>query len=568
MKKIVAILLVLCMAFALFACNKGDDKDTTAGTSSAPPAGTSSAPPAGTSSTPPSSGGVTTPSGGGTVIEDKPPEAPVVGRDTLDIQVIADIGSLSPAPLTGGLYNAAQMIFEPLWDVLEDGTVINVLAESIEDIGPTQQIIHLRKGVTFSNGNPMTAEDVIFSINVYKNIGVNAVRAQALDAEATSIIDDYTVDLRMLDYYLFAMSASSMLMIYDHQTYDEATIGTNPVGTGPYVLKEYVANSHCFLERREDYWGAKPEIQYLNFRVMSEPTQIVNGLDTKTLDVAQIELQDYDYVSSLPGFNINARDTGGGISLGIASGKNSAFSRYDDPDKGLEARKAVVHAINPQVIIDVVYYGHGSRVHCVSPYFCLDYEDAFNDMDPTYAIGYDLDLARQYAECTGLKGKTITVITNSIPQSMMIAEILQDMLKQIDVTVMINNYDQASYTTALYDPEATHDLSISPGIAPNRRVCDLLVNGVRYSPVLSAPGAFPNNEYYLELAPKTIHTADDAQRRAYLVETLTLYMENVLSYILCMNQTAMAISTDIDMSTVKFSICTPTIRYMDVKWAS
>ena len=546
-KKILALLLVCLMAASIAACSSTTSGDTQ--TSSTP---SSSAPNGSAPST-------TAPS-----TTDASPK-----KDTLEIQVDSDAGSLSPASVSGGgLYTALPCLYESLWEVDEQGNVIYLLAESVDQESPTQWIVHLRQGVKFANGNPLTADDVIFSIEYFKGVGVNSVRVQSLDVPNCKAIDDYTVDLRMTSFYVMNWSACSQLTIYDAESFDVDALSRQPNGTGPYNVKEYVPNSHLFLDRRDDYWGTKPEIAHLHFRIISEPSQISNSLDTGKLDIATIALQDYDHVSTLPGFTINERATGGGVQISFNSGKNGYFNRFTDPDKSLQARRAVIAAIDPTAIINLVYYGHAEPMKCVVPNFCIDYiPEKYDNMDETYKFGFNLDRANQLATSSGLAGQTITLMTNGLPASVQMAEIIQGMLAQINVTVRIENYDPATTQTMIYDPEAKYDMSISPGIAPNRRVCDLLVNGVRYSKVLSAPGAFPDNENYLKIAPTTITTVDDTERQAVTQEVLGMFMHNCLTYALCQQKTCIAMNKGIDQNSVRFAITTGFIRWMDLKWA-
>ena len=550
--RFLAILLCLVMLLAFVAC--GDNSSTK--NSSTPPTNSGTSPNSSTSPENSASPATNTPPAGST-------------RDTLNIAMTSDAGTLNPALMTRGLYDAIQVIYEPLWELTEDGEIIYVLAESVEEVSPTQWTVKLREGVTFSNGNPFTASDVIFSLNYWKGVGVNAVRVQSMDAENTKAIDDYTIDLRMTDFYVMNWSACSLFTIYDEESFDEVAIVLNPIGTGAYEVKEYITNSHLILEARDDYWGAAPDIKTLNFRIMAEPSQVVNALTTGTIDVAtDLSLADYDYVSSLSNYNIDSRYVGGGRTIGFNSGKKSFFNRYDDPVKSLEARYAVIHAIDPQVIIDIVYEGQGKVMKNIVPELCLDYQPEYAGMHSTYAIGYDVELAKQYAESSGLAGQTISMMTDGQFDRVQTAELIQDMLAQIDVTLEINNYDPATTNTMQYDPEATHDMSTANGIAPNRRTCDLMVNGVRYSPVLSAPGAFPNNEYYLEIAPLTIHTPDETRRLEYVWEVLTMYVENALGFGLCEVKQSQVFPADIDMNSLVRGICNGNIRYMDLKVVS
>ena len=554
-KKILALFLVCLMVASIVACG-GTTSSTPSSTPKSSSAASSSAPSssAASSSTPKSS---------------TAPTSAAPKKDTIEIQLDSDAGSLNPSTISGiGIYAAIPCIYESLWEMDEKGNVIYLLAEKVEQKSPTQWIVSLRKGIKFSNGNPLTADDVIFSIGVFKGAGTQAVRVQSLDIPNCKAIDDYTVDLRMTDFYVMNWSACSQLVIYDKESYDASALNRKPIGTGPYTVKEYVPNSYLFLDRRDNYWGTKPDIAHLNFRIVSEPSQISNSLDTGKLDIATIALQDFDHVSKLPGYQINERPTQGGITMSFNSGKKGYFNRYTDPVKSLQARQAVIAAVDPTAIINLVFYGHAEKMKCVVPSFCIDYiPEKYDNMDETYKFGYNLDRAKQLAQSSGLAGQTITLMTNGLPANTQMAEIIQGMLSKINVTVKIANYDPATVNTMVYDPEAAYDMTVGSGIAPNRRVCDLLVNGVRYSKVLSAPGAFPDNENYLKLAPTTITTADDKARQAVTEQVLGMYMKNCLTFALCQQKTCIAINKGIDMKSVRMAITSGIIRYADLKWA-
>ena len=205
---------------------------------------------------------------------------------------------------------------------------------------------------------------------------------------------------------------------------------------------------------------------------------------------------------------------------------------------------------------------------CVVPNFCIDYiPEKYDNMDETYKFGFNLDRAKQLAQSSGLTGQTIIMMTNGLPASVQMAEIIQGMLSKINVTVKIENYDPATTQTMVYDPEAKYDMSVSPGIAPNRRVCDLLVNGVRYSKVLSTPGAFPDNENYLKIAPLTISTVDEKERQEVTQKVLGMFMHNCLTFAVCQQKTCIAMNKGLDQKSIIFAMCTGTIRWQDLKWA-
>ncbi len=195
-------------------------------------------------------------------------------KDTLNVAITADDGTLAIEYMTAGVYSAMAVVMEPLWDVNENGDVIWTLAESVDQPSDSEMTVHLRKDVTFSNGNPFTAEDVIFSLGLYKQAGATGQpRTQTIDPEKTTIIDDYTIDLQMFEPSVAQWQILSQFFIYDKESYDPETVSTKPIGTGPYVLTEYTPNSSAKLERNESYWGTKPDFKYINFSVLAEPSR-------------------------------------------------------------------------------------------------------------------------------------------------------------------------------------------------------------------------------------------------------------------------------------------------------
>jgi peptide/nickel transport system substrate-binding protein len=489
--------------------------------------------------------------------------APAPGEDTITVALRSDSGSLNAVTMTTDTFAAVCCIQEPLWDVTEANQVIMLLAESVDQVGPTEWKAHLRQGVKFSNGNPLTTDDVIFSFQLHKEAGATGgPRVQNMDLEQTKAIDDNTVDLRFLDSSVANWTLLSQTVIYDKESFDPAKASTNPIGTGPYVLKEYVPNSNVNLVRNDSYWGTKPDAKYLNFRILAETAQRTNAIETGLVNIAPIAIPDVEYVKSLSGFNVDSRYTGNFIQMGFNFGENSVF--YQNPD----ARRAITHAINPQAIIDTVYLGQGKIMHMCVPDICFDYDTRFDNMDDTYKIGYNPDLGKQLAGSSGLTGKTVKMMTDGSAEAVASAQIIQNMCSAIGINVEINNYDPATTWKMMFDAAAVWDMSVGAGIAPNRRVGDQLVNGVRYSPTLSAPGAFEGVEDYLKTSPLTMSTLDDKQRFDILVKALAVYEGQVMNFALCNVLYSNAYSKSIDQNSVVYSIGTGSCRFMDLKFAS
>ena len=196
------------------------------------------------------------------------PEAPKGGE--LAISAAGTFDSLNPYSVRGRAGALSSMMYESLLDGTapadEYGAQYGLLAESLEyDADKTWVIFHLRPEATFSDGTPVTADDVVFSHNLFLEQGLPsyaaAVKKRVLTAEA---LDDHTVK------FTFAPDISRRSLIdqvgstpvfskaWFEETgarLDEPRMETSP-GSGPYMLDSYDVNRRIVYKRNPDYWGA------------------------------------------------------------------------------------------------------------------------------------------------------------------------------------------------------------------------------------------------------------------------------------------------------------------------
>ena len=537
-KRFFALLLCIIMVFALAACGGGNGNNTntnnnTAGSSTDNSGSTTQA-----DSSSPTQGNT-----GGD--NSNTSSSPI--RDTLTIAISADPGSMDPAYVSGEILTATQCIMEGMWDQAFTGELIMLLATNIDYVAPDHWLIDLREGVKFNNGNPFTASDVLFSLQIYRNSGTNATKAQEIDLEKTVAIGDYQVDLYWENYRTNQWGILGDMWVFDEESYDPERASSDPIGTGPYKLAESVVNSHYKLERRDDYWGDPPQMKYLNFRVMAETSQVVNALETGNIDVGRIAISDIEYVSKLPNLYVKDRYEGNWLTLGFNIQEPSFFNH------NTEARYAVCHAINTKVIMDLVYLGQATRMHSAITSTCLDYEPRFDDLHETYAVGYDLDLAKKYADSSGLTGQNIVVITNGTEAHVAVAELIQYMLKEIGVNVSINNYDLAGYNAALKD-YTSFDINIAAAINPGNRVAGTLANGIRFYPDMQIPGLWDQQEEMMGLMMNLFYEVDDQKRSDYNFEMFRLYAESCYRYSLCDIKNSYAFASDLDYESMIYRL--------------
>ena len=522
--RLLVALVCLAMLFSIVACNKsdngGDTNSPAANTGGATdsPGGSSSPSTSSGGSSPSSSGGsspANTSGGSGNV------PAPETTRDTLNLSIGSDSGTLHPLGITGGFVGINYPHMEPLYNVNLDGSITWILATSMDPVGELERTLKIREGVTFSNGNPLTAEDVMFTMEECKANRQFSLNVKVVDFEKTKMIDDYTIDLWYTEFNASMEPGFAQMLIMDKESYDEVGMSTNPIGTGPYVVTEYVVNSHVSFEARTDYWGQQPAIKYINFNIINESAQIINALETGDIDAATVSLKDVSFLESL---GYKTRTTTSGYPY------VTLFSmRPDSPIASPEARFAICHSIDRQAIADIIFMGMSSVVDFPASHYSIDFEPRLANLHETYSIGYNPERAKELAEQSGLVGKTVRIISNGTADYTTVAEIIQLGLLEIGVNAEILNLDQATYYGTMMDASNFEIAVLTPG-TPSRLACDLMAMELTFIP-LGWEG--PEADLYKSTAMEALCTFDEKERSDKIFEAVSLFVNNPPWYALC-----------------------------------
>jgi peptide/nickel transport system substrate-binding protein len=468
-------------------------------------------------------------------------DAPTAGTSDPDrvlyVAVSQDSGTLNPADISGygGFLSVARTYMETLYDYKTDGTRFWVLATGIDTISPIHYTLHIREGVTFNNGNPLTAEDVMFTMERCLDDPLSFLNVQAIDFEKTKVIDNYTIDLWYTQYDASQELGMGCLGISDKESYGDPNMATKPIGTGPYVVTDYVVNSHVIVEARENYWGDPPAIKKIHFKTLNEDSQRVNALETGDVDMAMIPLSDAAFVEELGNYNIDYSNIG---NYYVSLFNMSPQSRIPSKD----ARHAICYAIDRQAIANLVFLGRSKILDWPCSSSLIDYDPSFSNIHDTYSTGYNPDKAKQLAEESGLVNQKLRIITNGSGVFISIAEIIQNGLGAIGVDSEIVNYDQATYFSVLYDT-SMYDIGILPPIAPSMMCADILAS---YPNFITLGWEGPLREEFLTNAKKALATVDIRDRAKVMLEALKIFTEETPWFGLCDGAAATVASKDLD----------------------
>ncbi|MFE9771711.1 ABC transporter substrate-binding protein [Streptomyces sp. NPDC005931] len=197
------------------------------------------------------------------------------------------------SPLLGYGKDGNSKLFDGLLARDARGKLRPALAKELPDItdGGRTYTYRLRTGVRFSDGEPLTAEDVVFTYRTVLDDRTNNAAKSELDAiEDVRADGDRTVVFR-LRYPYAAFAARTVLpVVPEHvaggQDPDTGSFNTEPIGTGPYVLTGWRKGEKLTFEANPDYWGGAPKVKKLTMAIVADDDVRATRLRSGDLDGA------------------------------------------------------------------------------------------------------------------------------------------------------------------------------------------------------------------------------------------------------------------------------------------
>jgi peptide/nickel transport system substrate-binding protein len=377
---------------------------------------------------------------GGSTVGKRTSGAPQRGGDvvvarTEDGRTLDPVRAVTPADIA-----PINQIFGQLFRMSADGKTLEPsLAESASNsVDGRIWTIRLRPGVQFSDGSPVTAHDVKFSLDRSRNS--QSAFAFLLSAISdVAVRDDHTVTITTAEPSgtLIAALGSWLgsILPADLRGLPDEKFFESPIGSGPFKLDSWDRGRSIRLVRNDGYWERdRPFLDSVEWTVVPDPNTRVAQVQGGMADIA--EDIPPSQVDSLTTADIEAATFPTDTSTFLIF--NQTFAPFAD----VNVRRAIAQAVNREALTEATLFG--SAVPACS---MLPPTMPFSAMPR--CLGYDLEAARrELAQSAWPQGFDVELLVDNLPTSSTAAQIIQAQLEPLGIHAKIKTVDSGQiYTT-------------------------------------------------------------------------------------------------------------------------
>ena len=335
-------------------------------------------------------------------------------------------------------YNVLQHLVE----LNPKGSIVPVLATSWS-VSQNNSVytFQIRKGVRFSNGDPLTAADVVFSMKRVFASGSTYPYGKLFDVSSVTALGPYSVSVHLTKpswEWLFNLAAYSNGVIVDPKTIGQ--LSSDPIGTGPYKVVSERNNYSITLTRNPYYYGPTPRAKSVVFRYFSNP-----NTEDAALESGQIQV--IDNLGTPSEVSVFKNSSKYKVITGPTNGKvQLTLNNSYGPLSNVLVRRAIAYATDKKAVIQVASGGYGSPL----------------GSDSVPADPYYLNLANAYpynparakallAQAGYSHGFPLTITLPPYPYAQLAGPLLASELDAVGIRVKLTNIQWPLWISQVFE---------------------------------------------------------------------------------------------------------------------
>jgi peptide/nickel transport system substrate-binding protein len=366
-------------------------------------------------------------------------ESSAPGKDSIVVAQPDDVKTPDPV-LDNGLYsnNIFHSLYDQLTSVDGDGELQpRIATEWTATPDAKSWTFTIQEGLTFTNGEPLTADDVAFSFQAVIDAEESLNKIYTNQIETVTADDDTHVTFVLKNgnaaFPRFAYYIS--IVPKDYYTAEGADgFAAAPVGSGPYSFVSWTPGVSFVLKANPDYWGEKPAIENVTVQPIADADARLNGLLSGDIDLTSLTPSQVDSVD--------------GAGLTVQEGQSNqlvyvGFQAMTGPLANADLRSAISLAIDRETLMETIQDGYGTVATAAS---VAPNVAGFDDSLET--LPYDPDQARELVASSGYDGTPIEfdyATGGNVPNSAELAQAIASQLEEVGIAVDLKGIEYATF---------------------------------------------------------------------------------------------------------------------------
>lgn len=400
---------------------------------------------------------------GGTVFQTPETSGTKVEGGNINIAITADPQDTNPLYVVDQTsFDVMQALYSPFFEIVHGEMYYgNGLCESVtanEDA--TEFTLTLKEGLMWDDGEPITADDVVFTMEVLVDENQNVpyssygfIDGQPVQAEK---VDDRTVKLILPASSAGFLGGLSQVYCIPKHIYEgvenigDSDLNDNPVGSGPFKFEEYKSGEYIRVVKN-DNWFNEVNLDSITFRIIKDANSANAALASGDLDARLISADEYPTVSTYSNVNVYSYNSGRVNAMFL----NQSTAALQD----VRVRQAIAYGLNKQELCNFAFLSEDYA----EPAYSIFTPDTLYYTEPDTIMDNDTQKATELLAEAGQQNLTLRLMyisTNKTQESQAIY--IQSALANIGITIELVPTDEATFKNKTKEPECTdYDLVLS-----------------------------------------------------------------------------------------------------------
>lgn len=347
---------------------------------------------------------------------------------------------------------ALYLIFSPLVNIEEDGSISSNLAESwVVNENNTAVTITLKQGVTWHDGTPLTSDDVIFTLSQIQAIADCPYKQAVTNLQTVEKIDQTTFKIIYKQRFSGILQTLFFPVIPKHiyEVPNSQDMSVKPIGSGPYIYDRTTPLEAIHLKANPNYFKGKPNINEVQINLIPNETSSLYSFKQGLIDVvytSETEWGKYTNSASNPAYEmVSPIYEFIGLNFNQSIFQNEAI------------RNALIYALDRQELVRLYYLDHAvvteTPISPASYLYDKNLEAKSYDKEKAKLLltqeGYQMDVQTGYMTKNG-KSFTFTLMVNEEnTDRVKVAKEMRNMYAEVGIDMQIEVVDKATYLTRL-----------------------------------------------------------------------------------------------------------------------